>query len=257
VPSFSQHSDSALRSRNPDLVAPGVGIVAPAAAGSTLAGRYPDALLGSGFLRGSGTSQAAAVVSGAAALLWQKWPNLSPTQIRELLVNSAVPLGRLANQAYQGKGELNLVAAAARKPADSPRRAGLLLGLTDRLALGFGTLQGARGSSSVTLNSVPLSGERDIFGRSWNSGLLAILTAGRRAWTLNTGSFNGSVWIGTGFLPDTVTVAGQTWNGRTWAGRTWAGRTWTGQTWTGQTWAGQTWAGRTWAGPIWADYRWQ
>ena len=256
VPGFSQHSDSALRSRRQDLVAPGVGIVAPVGSGSTLAAGHPGALVGNGFIRGSGTSQAAAVVSGGAALLWQRWPELSAVQIRELLVDSSTPLGPTSGGSTPATGELNLVAALARRPADSPRRAIDLLDLPTKVALGTGTLQGARGSTAVTLDSVVLAGERDIFGRPWNGWLLGALTAGQRAWILGAGSFNGSVWIGPGFRPDTITVAGQTWNGRTWADRTWAGQTWSGQTWSGRTWAGQTWAGRTWAGPIWADYRW-
>jgi serine protease AprX len=256
VPSFSQHSDSALALRPPDLVAPGLGIVAPAVSGSVLAGLFPSALLGDGFIRGSGTSQAAAVVSGAAALLWQKWPELSAIQMRELLVNSSIPLARLRDRAYTGHGEIHLLTALLRGPARSSRLAADRLDLPDRTGTGTGTLQGARGSTSVTLDHVTLTGEQDIFGKPWDSRRQATLTAERRAWTLSTGSFNGSVWIGPGFRPDTTTVAGQTWNGRTWAGRTWAGQTWSGQTWTGRTWAGQTWNGRTWAGPIWSGYSW-
>ena len=255
VPSFSQHSDSAVRSRQPDLVAPGVGIVASAVAGSDLATRFPSALVGNGFIRGSGTSQAAAVVSGAAALLWQKWPGLSALQIREILVNSSTPLSKNAN--YEGSGEINLTAALTRSPAPSAARAATWQHLPDRYSTGTGTLQGARGSNSVTLNRVVLTGERDVFGHAWNNRTMSFLTANERAWTLNQGTFNGNIWIGSGFTADTVTVAGRTWNGRTWAGRTWAGQTWSGQTWTGRTWAGQTWSGRTWAGPIWASTRWR
>jgi serine protease AprX len=254
VPAFSQHSDAALRSRAPDLVAPGVGLVAAAVSGSTLATEHPNALVGTGYIRGSGTSQAAAVVSGAAALLWQKWPGLSVPQLRELLVASSTPLAR--NRAFEGNGELNLVAALSRQPAPSARSAATLLGLPEVPALGLGSLQGARGSTTLTMDGVPLRGERDIFGHSWSARLLAPMTAVERAWTEQSGIFNGNVWIGPGFSADTTSVAGQTWNGRTWAGRTWAAQTWTGKTWTGRTWAGQNWTGQVWSGPIWAGYDW-
>jgi serine protease AprX len=226
-----------------------VGVVASAVPGSTLAGRYPGALIGDGFLRGSGTSQAAAVVSGAAALLWQKWPDLSAVQVRELLVDSSTRLGR--NQAFEGHGELNLVAALARPPL-SPVRAAAALALPDWRALGIGSLQAARGSNALSLDGVELRGERDIFGHAWNGRLLAGLTSDERAWSDHLTMFNGNAWIGPGFTADTVSLAGRTWNGRTWAGRTWAGLTWTGQTWTGRTWAGDSWASHGWACDRWS-----
>ncbi len=41
------------------------------------------------LFRGSGTSQAAAVVSGAVANLLQAYPTLTPDQVKYVLVNSA------------------------------------------------------------------------------------------------------------------------------------------------------------------------
>jgi serine protease AprX len=249
VPSFSQHRNSTSRWWHPDLVAPGVGIIASAVPGSGLANRYPGALVGNGFIRGSGTSQAAAVVSGAAALLWQKWPDLSAVQIREMLVDSSVPLAK--SSFSEGNGEINLIAALTRGPAHTSRIAASMLALPRTVSTGTGTLQDARGSASLTLDGITLTGERDIFGRSWNAGLMGSLTDGQATWNLTTGSFNGSAWIGSGFTADTATLAGRAWSGRTWAGRTWAGLTWSGQAWTGRTWAGQTWTGRTWASDSW------
>ena len=50
--------------RPPDVVAPGTGVISLRVPGSTLDEEFPAARIGDDFFRGSGTSQAAAVVSG-------------------------------------------------------------------------------------------------------------------------------------------------------------------------------------------------
>ena len=50
--------------------------------GSTLDEEFPTARIGETFFRGSGTSQAAAVVSGLVARLLQARPDLTPNRVR-------------------------------------------------------------------------------------------------------------------------------------------------------------------------------
>ena len=59
--------------------------------GSYLDTTYPAARIGERLFRGSGTSQAAAVVSGAAALLISQRPDLTPDQVKALLTGTASP----------------------------------------------------------------------------------------------------------------------------------------------------------------------
>jgi serine protease AprX len=70
----------------PDVVAPGTRIVSLEAAASYLSKTYPSwHIAGSAnnaYLRLSGTSMAAAVVSGGVALLLQAKPNLTPAQVK-------------------------------------------------------------------------------------------------------------------------------------------------------------------------------
>jgi serine protease AprX len=63
------------------------------------------------YARGSGTSQAAAVTSGAVALLLQKRPALTPDQVKALLRNTAKDLAK-ADQLGRGQGLLDLHKAA-------------------------------------------------------------------------------------------------------------------------------------------------
>ncbi|HEV3484164.1 MAG TPA: S8 family serine peptidase [Vicinamibacterales bacterium] len=118
----------------PDVVAPGHGLVSSYAKGSTLGSLYPDLLFKSGkttFLKLSGSSMAAAVVSGLAAVMidaneyaarqrWKLWygshdiyaaPTLTSNAIKSMLQFSATPLRSDAGSTYdhltQGTGLVN------------------------------------------------------------------------------------------------------------------------------------------------------
>jgi serine protease AprX len=118
VADFSSSGDDI---RNPDFVAPGKSLVSLRDPGSFIDEGFPDAAVGQRFFRGSGTSQAAAVVSGAVATLLQKRPDLTPDQVKALLVETAVPLPA-GDARAQGAGLINLAAAgsAPLPPIDPP-----------------------------------------------------------------------------------------------------------------------------------------
>jgi serine protease AprX len=107
VSSFSSRGNG---TRDPDVIAPGKSVVSLRVPGSYLDIQYPDARVGDPYFRGSGTSQAAAVVSGAAALLLSQRPNMSPDQLKRLLMATARPI---PNTSYstQGAGLIDLSAA--------------------------------------------------------------------------------------------------------------------------------------------------
>jgi serine protease AprX len=84
--------------------------------GSTLDLQSPSHIEGPTTIRFSGTSEAAAVAAGAAALLINQRPELSPDQTKALLVGAARPL-RGPSGAAQGAGLINVPRAlAARTP---------------------------------------------------------------------------------------------------------------------------------------------
>jgi serine protease AprX len=73
----------------PDLVAPGNRVVSTMPGRLTLSGGYPQNHVSGSYFTLSGTSMASAVVSGAAALLLQKNPQLGPDQVKARLMRTA------------------------------------------------------------------------------------------------------------------------------------------------------------------------
>src|SRR5437588_9080 len=237
-------------SRSVDVVAPGVSLMSLRNPGSYIDQNHPGAVVDNRFFRGTGTSQAAAVVSGAAALLLSAHPGLTPDQVKTMLKATARPLALLDGKA-EGSGMINVNAAA---------QTALPLGVHQSWApaTGRGSIEQARGGEHVAMNGVDLAGEQDIMASPWVPSIWAPASAAASAWsggTWNGSGWSGSSWGGTSWAGAT-TWMGRTWTGRTWTGQTWTGQTWTGRTWTGQTWTGQTWTGRTWTGQTWTGRTW-
>ncbi|MDQ1705180.1 MAG: serine protease AprX, partial [Frankiaceae bacterium] len=193
--------------RRPDIVAPGSYVLGLRAPGSTLDLQYPAARVGDRYLRGSGTSQATAVVSGAVADVLSARPNLTPDRVKKLFKKSATSISGGSN--YIGAGLINVGAAVGTSVGNDAVQ-------TWTPSPGAGSLELARGSTHVASSGVTLTGEQDIFGNPWSAKVAAAEETGT-AWT--GGTFNGATW------------SGATWSGATWSGATWSGATWSGATW--------------------------
>jgi serine protease AprX len=100
----------------PDLAAPGSHVVSTEAAGSYLQQLLPERHVAGGaadgYLELSGTSMAAAVASGAAALLLEERPALTPRDVKGLLEVSSEFM-RQAGLIGAGFGSMNVLRAAA------------------------------------------------------------------------------------------------------------------------------------------------
>ena len=235
IPGFSSKG---ANGRNPDVVAPGRSIIGARVPGSSLDVAY-GALggeVGNRFFRGSGTSQAAAVVSGGVALMLQKNPGLTPDQVKALLKSTAVPLANTPVEAG-GAGEVNFLAATQRSLS------GLAVPTPAYTSTGFGTLQGSRGTEVLTMDGVKLTGEQDIFGVQVNSWAMSGAEAGDGVWI--GGVFNSVQWTGASWA-NNPTWASSTWGSVAWSGRSWSGRSWSGRSWSGRSWSGGAWAGGSW-----------
>ncbi len=266
IPSWSSRGDGV---RNPDLVAPGAGVVGLRVPGGLLDTVYPAGQVGSRFFRGSGTSQAAAVVSGSVALLLQQRPTMTNDQVKALLRGTArfIPS---ADVQGQGQGTVNVSNAMTSTPPSAAAAA-----QSWPRSTGTGSLEASRGTAHVLVGGAELSGEVDVFGTAWNGSAWAAKSAAGTAWSGGTcsngvvtgGSWLGRTWSGHGWNADHYT--GYSWSGTAWLNapwvddstaslqaRTWAARTWAASTWAASTWAASTWAASTWAASTWAASTW-
>ena len=234
IPAWQSRGNSI---RHPDVVAPGKSLISLRDPGSFVDEANPSARVGfTRFFRGSGSSQATAIVSGAVATLLEQHPDLTPDQVKALLMTTAVPLPN-ADPVAQGAGLINLHRAREAKISTI----GAAVQTWPRSS-GTGSLQSARGSVLTDDEGVVLQGEQTIFGDAWDGGSWAAASFEGTSWT--DGAWNGRTW------------SGNCWCGAGWAARTWSGRTWSGESWSGRTWSGRTWSGRTWSGNGWSAGEW-
>ena len=186
VPSFSSRGDG---QRNPDVVAPGKSVVSLRVPGSYLDVTHPDARVGDVYFRGSGTSQAAAVVSGAAALIIQQRPSITPDRLKELLRSTAEEVPNASHEA-QGEGLIDLGAAISASAQPNAQE-------WERSA---GTDGNPWSTADATGNSWSTA---DPNGNSWSANV----------WT-------GGGWTGEGWS-DANTPDGNSWSSDGWLGVSW------------------------------------
>ena len=237
---WSSRGPTAAGLRKPDILAPGRSLIATRSYGSHVEQTYPKALVSPSYVKGSGTSEAAAVVSGLVALMLEANPTMTPDEVKAALKSTAAPITGISAE-NQGAGRVQLGAALNwSKPS--------LFSPQARTANGLGTLEGARGGANVQTDCNGdgivelIKGEIDVRCEKWDPAV----------WTT-------SAWDGTAWLGDTWTHldwAPVAWNGRAWTGGTWGGRAWTGRAWTGSTWADSMWSGRAWTGAEWTGASW-
>jgi len=204
-------SDLGAAGRNPDLVAPGTHIVSLRDPGSTI-----DQAFGTGAgsvatdqMRGSGTSEAAAITSGAVALLLSERPGITPDQIKATLKAHTMSLPNLT-PLNAGSGSLDLAYTLGEPTTSSTQ-----------------TWPPAGGSLSSP-PPVPTGGASTTpSGSVWASDWSAV-------------NWAGATWTG-------ATWTGAHWTGAHWTGALWTGAHWTGATWTGAVWTAATWQTTGWS----------
>ncbi|MGH8889499.1 MAG: S8 family serine peptidase, partial [Acidothermaceae bacterium] len=193
VASFSNVGDGV---RNPDFGTLGTHIVSLRVPGSAIDRQYASgSAVSPSLMRGSGTSEAAAITSGSAALLIGQRPGITPDQVKATMAVHSMWLPNLSGNNL-GAGELNM--------------AWTLNAATEYRTQSWPSASGAPGAIS-SVQSAQASTTPS--GATWTGA----------TWTAR--SWAGATWTG-------ATWTGATWTGATWTGATWTGATWTGATWT-------------------------
>ncbi|MFN7952159.1 MAG: S8 family serine peptidase [bacterium] len=235
TPAWSTSGDG---SRNPDVSAPGAHIVSLRAPGSRVDVEHPEGYVSETLFKGSGSSQAAAVVSGAVALLLEERPWLTPDQVKALLRGAAEPIGGVPEE-FQGRGRIDVFGASKTEACATSQ--------AWQPSSGSGALELARGSARVVIGGVPLSGEITTLGEPWPGQL-----DGAKHWA--AGDFDGAHWTGAAWRGAAWREAA--WTGAHWTGASWLGAKWTSASWRGDTWTGAKWTSATWTGAAWRDGSW-
>ena len=225
---------SADSNAKPDLVAPGRRIVSLRVPGSALDVLFPDRVVvaqnGATYFRLTGTSMATAVVSGAAALLLQRRPTLTPDQVKALLVGTTQPYGEDSGQVLpdpiaDGSGLLDAYAAVNTAPSGAPAPSGGLL---------FGTLQSVARVACVNQGLRPADG----FARS----LYPVLFGSPLNW--KDPLAGGIFW------------PALTWDTLVWDSAAWDNFAWDSVLWDSVAWDSIVWDSVAWDSIAWDSIAW-
>jgi serine protease AprX len=303
---FSSTAAGRGDSRGPDVVAPGASIGSLYDPGATQEDEILDDCVEARsagtawkqpvtgdlrFVKGSGTSQAAAMVSGAVALMLSKNPSMQPDDVKLVLRRTADHLVGAGKRAA-GQGAVNLSEAYARDGKDAPAQhnADVAMGGSIDAARGHDPETGAPNALLALQGSsvVPLAGDTGISGQPIDVLRLQRAEAAGQAWCSRP--WEGSVCPDVA-QPKNKVLATEVWKGGTfrlatsferttlvrgdagsqlvlpvlpWLTTTdWSGRAWTStetddfrMTWDGRRWTGEHWDGRRWTAASWDGRRW-
>ena len=200
----------------PDIGAPGRMLVGPLPSLSTMAREHPERVTAPGYMWMSGTSFAAPVVSGAAALVIARHPNWTPDQVKGALMLSAQPT---AGGMALGVGEVNAIAASQVASPPNPN-----------LALNQFVSPDISGGFAFDSASWANTAQADA---SWNSASWANASWANASWA--NASWNSASWANASWAQ--ASWAAASWNAASWAQASWAAASWNAASWAAAAWA--------------------
>jgi serine protease AprX len=197
----------------PDLIAPGVNLLGMLPADSAIVAANPAALQPNGLYRGSGTSEATAVVSGLAALFIADHPGVTTAQVKAALRVAADPIFATGS----GAGIANVAHRLARSRDDWR--------MGDAGALGEGNFD--------------LS--------AWDANTFGTDIWGADGWVTNkwaTNKWATQAW-------DALSFSTNKWATNKWATNKWATNKWATNKWATNKWGTNKWGASAWGSESW------
>ena len=205
----------------PDLGAPGRVLVGPVPPASSMAKEHPERVVYPGYMWMSGTSFAAPVVSGAAALVLAHHPNWTPDQVKGALMLTAQPT---AAGTALGVGLVNAKAAAQVSNPPNPN-------------LALNQFVSSDGAGGLAFNAASWANTAQA-DASWNSASWNSASWAAASWA--NASWNSASW------------AAASWNSASWAAASWNSASWAAASWAAASWAAASWNAASWAAASWA-----
>lgn len=233
LPNFSSRGPTHDGIAKPDVVAPGARLVS-----LRLTDSHIEEMAGPGqfagtpyaaYRRGSGTSMASAVTSGAVALLLQRHPEWTPDRVKYALTSTAHKVAA-RDARLVGAGLIQLPAADTARP-------GVANLDVATFAMGGGSIDGSRGEVRVG----QCSGTQDCARCDVNADCPAVTgdnTAQGR--TFNANQYTNSQWTDSTWYTSqwAAPILDTGWYGNSWLGNSWLGNSWLGNSWLGSSWYG-------------------
>jgi len=224
--SFSSFGVTTEGYSRPDLVAPGTNMTSLLASDSNLVIEHPDKVVqdnqGNNFFQMSGTSVASPLVAGAAALLLQAEPELTPDQVKARLIDTARPF-----TAGNDAGYLDVYAAVHTQTPVPPDQAYIPNLLPAQMAL------------IAYRASMSNAGDIDWNNLDWSAVNWDAVDWGSVNWgSVNWGSVNwGSV----------------NWGSVNWGSVNWGSVNWGSVNWGSVNWGSVNWGSVNWGSNYWDD----
>ena len=256
-------SSSGGHAKSPDFVAPGSHLQGLRVLGSYIDDGNPQGTLDPSYLRGSGTSEAAAITSGAIALILEKYPTLTPDEVKRFIEHDAQKLPGVSGEA-QGSGELDLTAMLRDVPQGFPRpsprtpslptasKQGYQAPTARPFASGPPVVLQPAAAPVYTLHGPPAPAARypDSSGKGSFEGSrgFRVVTQNGQLGTGGIATLRRTAYLdaivqaegrgdgvpGGAFDRNALSLSG-------WAGNSWSGNSWSGNSWSGSAWASDGW----------------
>jgi serine protease AprX len=193
----------------PEIGAPGRYMIGPVPTTGVLYSQRPDHVTSPGYMQLSGTSFAAPVVAGAAAMLLGQHPDWTPDQVKGALMLTASP-EKLVKLGQLGVGDVNIAAARAlRRNPPNPNAA-------------LNQFVGAAADGTRVFNSA-----------AWSDAAKASAAWADAAWS--DAAWSDAAW------------ASAAWSDAAWSDAAWASAAWGTAAWSDAAWSDAAWADAAWA----------